>query len=168
MTLSLPQALQHPARPTSQGLRLQHLMLSSCIVSVLLVSLLPGTDAFTPATVDFERAAALSLTFLKAGRSGSSANDSTIPWRSTSSLQDLSGGFYNDGAVGPVKVTWNIAYATTLLAWSLLEHQEYWSRSLDVHNDIVSLVWHGVSYIEACYHISQGNDPEGDQIIYLV
>ena len=81
----------------------------------------------------------------------------SIAWRSTSGLQyartpiaspngikskfqpqyslpafnatrDLSGGFYEDGPYGPVKLTKSNALSTALLAWSLLDAADSFER----------------------------------------
>jgi hypothetical protein len=126
-----------------------------------------------PREVDVERAAVLSLEFLNAQRSGRlDASSYPIPWRFDSGVQykeiparfenqttnqvlyrniDLSGGFYNDGEVGPVKLTWNIAMTTTMLAWSMLEYKAFWERDLTLKNDITNLIAHGSLYLQNCY-----------------
>ena len=42
-----------------------------------------------------------------------------------SQAADLSGGFYTGGAVGPVKITTHVAWTTSMLAWSLLEFEDW-------------------------------------------
>jgi hypothetical protein len=54
----------------------------------------------------------------------------TSPYRQDQSLPafnvslDLSGGFYENGIYGPVKITKSIAIATSMLAWAILDLPE--------------------------------------------
>lgn len=157
-----------------------------------------------PRDVDFARAARLSLRFLNAERSGVISGGYPIDWRSSSGLQyaevnmtftnvtkgvvtdktdfffkqvDLSGGFYNDGEIGAVKLTWNIAVTTSMLAWSMLEYPGFWGQSLELQNDISSILMHGALYMQEIYVVTPLQDPlnpgrlmssSNDQIIYVV
>ena len=56
-------------------------------------------------------------------RAGQTANLSTSLLRVRTLSADLSGGFYTEGDMGPVKVTSHVAWSTSLLAWSLLEYE---------------------------------------------
>jgi hypothetical protein len=158
-----------------------------------------------PRDVNFLKAANMSLSFLDAQRSGVAGASYPLKWRTTTGLQnvyniifyndstnsgktpipskeftfarvDLSGGFYNDGQVGPVKLTWNIALTTTMLAWSMLEYKDFWSKEETVKNHAINLLAHGLTYVQSCYQITQGKDPltgqtqnsANDIIVYVV
>ena len=111
-----------------------------------------------PVNVDFADAARKSLDFLDAQRSGT-LPPGHVAWRFDTGAQnvfvingttiDLSGGFYNNGEVGPVKITSHVALVTSTLAWSLLEYPAFWRESGAI-NQAVSLVFHGVTYLESC------------------
>jgi Glycosyl hydrolase family 9 len=64
---------------------------------------------------------------------------------------DLSGGFYNDGEVGPVKLTYNIALTTSMLAWSMLEYQDFWAADEERKNLVSSVLRHGAAYVSETY-----------------
>lgn len=90
---------------------------------------------------------------------------------------DLTGGFYNDGLAGPVKVTWNIAMTVSLLSWSLLEYPAFWARDPQELSHAVTLIAAGSKYLLACYGVSplyNWNRPgtagssDKDQIVYVV
>lgn len=157
-----------------------------------------------PRDVDFARAARLSLRFLNAERSGRLGAGYPIDWRSDSGLQysainmtftnvtkgvvtdktdfffkqvDLSGGFYNEGEVGAVKLTWNVAVTTAMLSWSMLEYPNFWGQSLELQNDISSILLQGALYMQEIYVVTPLRDPldntrlmssSNDQIIYVV
>jgi hypothetical protein len=147
-----------------------------------------------PRDVDFKKAAEMSLSFLDAQRSGLLPYGYPITWRKasgevniepilfvneTANLNetkrvDLSGGFYNDGDVGPIKVTWNIAMTTSMLAWSLIEYGEFWERDALVKEHAIGLLAHGLEYIESCYQLNPiiiPGVPQStnlDQVIYVV
>lgn len=72
---------------------------------------------------------------------------------------DLSGGFYNDGDVGPVKLTWNIALTTSMLAWSMLEYPEYWAADVERKNLVASVLRHGAAYISETYVVNPLRNP---------
>jgi Glycosyl hydrolase family 9 len=150
-----------------------------------------------PAQVDFAKAARLSLSFLDAQKSGVLPPSYPVPWRHSSGTQnmrslsflnattfervdtpkDLTGGFYNDGDVGPIKVTWNIALTTSLLAWSLLEYPDFWLRDPTNKEHAIQLVLHGTIYMQNCYGVNplynydrpgQPGRSDLDQIVYVV
>lgn len=89
---------------------------------------------------------------------------------------DLTGGFYNDGEIGPVKITFNIALTTTMLAWSMLEYPEFWQKDVARQNHAINTVIHGMRYINAAYVITPAKDPltgqtlssENDILVYQV
>lgn len=94
--------------------------------------------------------------------------------------RDLSGGFYTEGEVGPVKVTQHVAFSTAMLAWSLLEFPAFWGAGGGSRRrrDALTLVRHGMDHLLACY-IPVGTPagwPRGveapyspqDQVVYLV
>lgn len=152
-----------------------------------------------PRDEDYVRAADLSLRFLEAQRSGTIDQARfSVPWRFTSGTQavynipfaagsgplggvvppdnvrvDLSGGFYNDGEIGPVKVTSHVALTTSMLAWSLLDYQEWWRKDparLTVALDAVS---HGLRYVDSCYvpttvPVNGVLTPNNDVLVYQV
>jgi hypothetical protein len=73
---------------------------------------------------------------------------------------DLSGGFYNDGEVGPVKLTYNIALVTSMLAWSMLEYQDFWGANVERKNLVSSVLRHGASYMSETYVANPLRSPE--------
>ena len=155
-----------------------------------------------PRNVNFERAADMSLSFYDAQRSGALPSNYPVTWRGDSGLMnvaqmtftvqskqnavlakgvtntidvDLTGGFYNDGEVGPVKITWNIALTTTMLAWSLLEYEDFWGQQEVRKNHAIALLTHGLAYVSATYQIVPLTDETGkplssanDQVVYVV
>jgi hypothetical protein len=66
----------------------------------------------------------------------------TSPFRQDQSLPafnvtlDLSGGFYEDGIYGPVKITKSIAMTTSMLAWAILDYPQ-----IMIQKDIRRRVW---------------------------
>lgn len=157
-----------------------------------------------PRNVDFARAAQLSLRFLSAERSGPLPPDFPVGWRGDSGLQysavnftftnvtagavsdktdffteqvDLSGGFYNEGEVGPVKLTWNVAVTTAMLAWALLEYPDFWGASPELQAEATAVLQHGSLYMQQVYVITPLGDPldatrlmpsSDDQLVYVV
>ena len=156
-----------------------------------------------PREADYVKAVGLSLRALFAEWSGDIPEPFPVAWRDTSGLHnilqinitridpltgavlpeperhiDLSGGFYTEGEIGPVKVTTHIAWSTALLAWSLLEFPEWWARDAARWDASLQLVQHGLEYVLACYVPAkplpgwpQGREPpaaDEDQIVYVV
>jgi hypothetical protein len=130
---------------------------ASSILAIILMWLL------YPREVDFKQPLDASIRFLQAQVSGKLPDNYPIPWRSDSGLQylqaqvdgdtgiiskyrlefslsafnltaDLSGGFYEDGPWGPVKLTKSNALATSQLAWALLDLPGPFER--DVHLEV--------------------------------
>lgn len=143
----------------------------------------------------------MSLNFLDAQWSGSVPADSLAPWRRDSSLAnnaipvtmvatpdaltgvsaapqyqatDLSGGFFTDGEIGPVKVTKNVALTVAMLAWSLLDYQEWWAEDTVRLGHALRMVAHGTEYVNNCYLVTpfQVNGTTGpatgDALVYQV
>lgn len=155
-----------------------------------------------PRDVDYYRAADLSLSFLDAQRSGRLSGLYPVPWRATTGLDNAVtvtftnltglpnggpltesltvrpvGGFYNDGDIGAVKVTWNNALTVTMLAWSLLDYRDFWQRDEELLNHALDLLDHGMQYINECYAVNTLPNPEDpsrpantdfDTMIYVV
>lgn len=166
----------------------------------MVLSWIAGSAAFVflwllwPREVDFEKAARMSLSFLDAQRSGPLPAGYPVAWRKSSGeanvdailfvnetagisvprLATLTGGYYNDGEVGPIKVTWNVAMTTTMLAWSLIEYPEFWKKNPLVHEHAMTLLTVGVLYVEQCYQINPieipGVPPNSnlDVLVYVV
>ena len=176
-------------------------LLSRACTFFMLLSCAAGVAALVflwllfPRDVDFKRAAVMSLSFFDAQRSGSLPKGYPVQWRADSGEQniypiqfsnmstntfvnvraDLTGGFYNDGEVGPVKVTWNIALTTTMLAWSLLEYEPFWSKDEATKNHAIALLTHGLKYVQSTYVMSPLRDefgaqqsPSFDKLVYVV
>ena len=176
-------------------------LLARACTAAMLLSWAAGAAALAalallyPRNVDFAAAAEASLAFLDAQRSGTLPRSYPVPWRADSGEQnvavltflnettgqsapyraDLTGGFYNDGEVGPVKVTWNIALTTAMLAWSLLEYEDFWGASEARKNHALALLTHGLAYVEATYIPTPLVDPFGhkglssqDKLVYAV
>jgi Glycosyl hydrolase family 9 len=180
-------------------------LLSQACTLFMLLSWAAGAIAMVflwllwPRDVDFKAAAEMSLSFFDAQRSGALPSNYPITWRGDSGLQnvalmtfandtgsassttsetisvDLTGGFYNDGEAGPVKITWNIAITTTMLAWSMLEYQDFWEADVVRVNHALALLTHGLTYVKAAYQVTPLRDATGqqqsanyDQIVYVV
>jgi Glycosyl hydrolase family 9 len=148
------------------------LMYLQSVVSILALVLL---WLLYPREEDYSRAADLSLDFLYAQRSGQLGKPYPVPWRQTSGIKntyqlpfpvydgtgtlsafgskpaDLTGGFYTDGEIGPVKVTTHVALTTSMLAWSLLDYAEWWAKDQGRLDSALELVQHGMKYVDACY-----------------
>ena len=92
------------------------------------------------------------------GYTASWYNDTTQSY--VNQTLDLSGGFFNDGDVGPVKLTWNIALTTSMLAWSMLEYPDYWAADIERKNLVASVLRHGAAYISETYVVNPLRDPD--------
>jgi len=90
-----------------------------------------------PREVDYGVAADMSLEFLRAERAGSG-------------VPRLSGGFFEDGVVGDVRVTATIAETTSLLAWSVLDLDDHWRARPVERAAALDLVRTGADYILQC------------------
>lgn len=143
------------------------------IVSLLALVLL---WVLYPREEDYVKATDLSLKFLFTEWSGDVVPPFIIPWRFTSgkvnvidlsinryspvnatvaasktSSVNLSGGFYTEGEVGPVKVTSHVAMTTAMLAWSMLDYPEWWASDAARLANGLKLVQHGLEYVMSCY-----------------
>jgi hypothetical protein len=152
-----------------------------------------------PRDENYVRATDLSLTFLQAQRSGQLIQPYPVAWRKSSGLKnqyefnfteyitdevtgiqtpgltveqksaDLSGGFYTDGEIGPVKITTHVAMTTSMLAWSLLDYKEWWMKDNARLQDALELVSHGMKYVDACYIPSSSvNNTDEDVLVFQV
>jgi cellulose synthase/poly-beta-1,6-N-acetylglucosamine synthase-like glycosyltransferase len=142
----------------------------ACKMGMLLTGAMSGTALVLmwlmyPVEENYDAAAVASLRYLDAQRSG--ALNAGPDWRFTSGTQnvydrfgDLSGGFYNDGEVGAVKVTTHIGVVTTNLALSLLSFPDYWQGTGRL-DDAVSLLTFGLEYVQRCVH-------NASDFVYLV
>ena len=81
---------------------------------------------------------------------------------------DLSGGFYTDGEIGPIKITTHVAMTTSMLAWSLLDYADWWKKDGERLNNALELVSHGMKYVDACYVPGNSNSTDEDVLIYQV
>jgi hypothetical protein len=129
-----------------------------------------------PREEDYVRATDLSLKFLFTEWSGDVVPPFIIPWRFTSGKLNvidltinrysplnatvastkkvpvnLSGGFYTEGEIGPVKVTTHVAMTTAMLSWSMLDYPEWWASDATRLANGLKLVQHGLEYVMACY-----------------
>ena len=66
-------------------------------------------------------------------------------------IPDLSGGFYNDGLTGPVKLTKAAALSTSMLAWAMLDAPEAYVDDEGLQGRSLDLLEHGAAYVRACY-----------------
>lgn len=172
------------------------LMYVQSIVSLLALILL---WLLYPREENYVRATNLSLNFLQAQRSGALNQPYPVSWRKSSGQKnqfefnftqyitdeatglevpslateqraaDLSGGFYTDGEIGPIKITTHVAMATSMLAWSLLDYSDWWAKDGERLQDALELVSHGMKYVDACY--IQGNsfnNTDDDLLIFQV
>jgi hypothetical protein len=166
------------------------LMVTQSIISVLALILL---WILYPREEDYVRATDLSLSFLYSQRSGALVQPYPISWRFNSGTEnkialrvnmsdpagfnltgivnitaDLTGGYYTDGEVGPVKITVHVAMTTAMLAWSLLDYREWWLQNDVRYKSALELVRHGQQYVNECYLTSSTNATGNDVIVYLV
>ena len=171
------------------------LMYAQSIVSLLALVLL---WLLYPREENYARATDLSLTFLQAQRSGALAQPYPIDWRKSSGQRnqfefnfteyatdpetgiqiplpvkmqktaDLSGGFYTDGEIGPIKITTHVAMATSMLAWSLLDYADWWKKDGERLSDALELVSQGMKYVDACYVPGNSNNTDEDVLIFQV
>ncbi|KAL6652688.1 hypothetical protein ACP70R_011613 [Stipagrostis hirtigluma subsp. patula] len=110
-----------PSSPSSQAA----LVLTAAVV---VVSLLSGSSHVAAAGHhDYADALAKAILYFQGQRSGRLPPDQTVTWRSHSGLSDgaaanvdLTGGYYDGG--DNVKFGFPMAFTTTMLAWSVLEH----------------------------------------------
>ena len=100
-----------------------------------------------PRDVDYGRAADLSLDYLQAQRSGPLPAGYDVTWRHPAG----SGGFYSDGAIGPVRLTSSISRSTSMLAWSLLDVPEYWATHSSARASVLDLLKCGSDFVDAAY-----------------
>lgn len=149
------------------------LMTFQSIISLLALILL---WILYPREENYAKAADLSLQFLYTEWSGIIVEPFPISWRKTSGMHNvldinitrvdpltggplpepprevqLTGGFYTEGEIGPVKVTTHVALTTAMLAWSLLEFPDWWARDPARLDDGLKLVQQGLEYVVACY-----------------
>ncbi|CAL5031891.1 unnamed protein product [Urochloa decumbens] len=99
------------------------------LVAGLVVSLLSGSSHVVAADghPDYADALGKALLFFQGQRSGQLPPDQAVTWRSNSGLSDgsaanvdLTGGYYDGG--DNVKFGFPMAFTTTMLSWSVLEH----------------------------------------------
>lgn len=82
---------------------------------------------------------------------------------------DLSGGYYTDGEIGPIKITTHVAMTTSMLAWSLLDYKDWWAKDGERLQDALDLVSHGMKYVDACYVQSNAvNNTDEDLLVFQV
>lgn len=167
------------------------LLYAQSIISVLALILL---WVLYPREENYVRATDLSLEFLYAQRSGPITLPYPVDWRRSSGADnvgeftltsydslglpastnlttvDLSGGFYTDGEIGPVKLTTHVAMTTSMLAWSLLDYQQWWSKDQERLDSALDLVQHGMEYVKACYvpNLSNPNGTAADLLVFQV
>jgi Glycosyl hydrolase family 9 len=174
----VPHALLLAYSRYGPGIILHGLCNVFCIMqSILSVLALILLWRLYPREADYGRATGLSLAFTYTEWSGATGANFPISWRKSSGTAnsltlnfthmdplletkvaeveertvDLSGGFYTEGEVGPVKITTHVAYTTALLAWSLLEFEDWWrERPGDLARGL-ALVAHGLEYCRAAY-----------------
>eukprot|EP01025_Chloroclados_australasicus_P030473 TRINITY_DN3057_c1_g2_i1.p1 TRINITY_DN3057_c1_g2~~TRINITY_DN3057_c1_g2_i1.p1 ORF type:complete len:1210 (-),score=95.83 TRINITY_DN3057_c1_g2_i1:140-3769(-) len=114
-----------------------------------------------PREVNYSEVLQTVLTFFDAQWSGPiPVVDQVLPWRrssaTTDSVQidslsyDLSGGFYTGSLVGHAKLTKNIAYSVTLLAWSALTFNQGLNKT-DLDKRAQKYIRWGASYIERAF-----------------
>ncbi|XP_062185398.1 endoglucanase 11-like isoform X2 [Phragmites australis] len=101
---------------------------SLILVLIAILSLLSGTSQVAAAGhPDYADALTKAILFFQGQRSGRLPPDQAVTWRSNSGLSDgsaanvdLTGGYYDGG--DNVKFGFPMAYTTTMLSWSVLEH----------------------------------------------
>ncbi|TVT98553.1 hypothetical protein EJB05_56128, partial [Eragrostis curvula] len=102
---------------------------SQALVLVAVVSLISASSSLVAAGGhhDYGDALAKAILFFQGQRSGRLAPDQAVTWRSHSGLSDgsaanvdLTGGYYDGG--DNVKFGFPMAFTTTMLSWSVLEH----------------------------------------------
>ena len=166
------------------------MLYTQSLISVLALILL---WVLYPREENYVRATDLSLDFLYAQRGGLIMAPYPVDWRSTTedtfgeftqtqygalgepvsinrTSVNLSGGFFTDGEIGPVKLTTHVAMTTSMLAWSLLDFQQWWAKDEERLNSALDLVQHGMEYVKACYvpNLSNPNGTAADQLVFQV
>lgn len=113
------------------------LLTRACRVSMLL-SAVAGAGAIAlmwllyPRDMDYERAADLSIGFLERERADGAG---------------LAGGFFEDGMLGDVRVTADVAQTTTFLSWSLLDLGDFWRARPELLSRALEQVRHGAEFV---------------------
>lgn len=154
----------------------QCFMLMGSFVSMLALALL---WLLYPRDEDYSLVAGLSIAYLNAERSGALPSPWVVPFRFSSGegnaaiafqnhSLDLSAGFYNDGEVGPVKVTSHVALMTSMLAWSLLDFQDYWTLHPTDLQAALDTVSSGAAYVTKCYVAGDNPVNRTDFFVFLV
>jgi endoglucanase len=130
---ALPHALVLMHAAVGQG----SLLTRACRVSMLL-STLAGAGAIVlmwllyPRNMDYSRAADLAVGFLERERADGAG---------------LAGGFFEDGMLGDVRVTSNVARTTSFLSWSLLDLGDFWRERPDMLRTALDAVEHGADFV---------------------
>ena len=82
-----------------------------------------------PRDMDYRHAARLSIQYLEATAAPS--------------------GVYQDGLAGRVVIMADVATSSSYLAWSLLDHDDYWEERPDERDSAVAVLRHGMDFIDS-------------------
>lgn len=149
------------------------LIVAQSVISVLALVLL---WVLYPREEDYVKATDLSLRFLYAQWSGAVVQPFPVEWRQSSAPQykefkltqqrltpegapgpsrtttaDLTAGFYTGGEVGAVRVTTHVALTTAMLAWSMLDFQDWWAQDEQRRAYGLQLIQHGLDFVNNAY-----------------
>ena len=158
--------------------KILHLACGFLIVAQSVISLLALVLLWVlyPREEDYVKAADLSLRFLYAQWSGAVVLPFPVDWRRSSAPQyrafaltqerldengaptisatttrDLTAGFYTGGEAGAVRVTTHVALTTAMLAWSMLDFQEWLAEDAERRAHAIQLVQHGLDFVQNAY-----------------
>eukprot|EP01023_Acetabularia_acetabulum_P067704 TRINITY_DN939_c0_g1_i1.p1 TRINITY_DN939_c0_g1~~TRINITY_DN939_c0_g1_i1.p1 ORF type:complete len:1224 (-),score=215.19 TRINITY_DN939_c0_g1_i1:956-4627(-) len=153
-----------------------------CMTACALAQLLPLLADILlwmlyPRNVDYSTVSHKVFTFLDAQWSGFLPSvDQILPWRRSSALDDgvilgganysLAGGFYTGSLVGHTKLTKNIAYTVTMLAWTSLTFYKG-VKNVQMEERIERHIKWGVGYLERTF-VEHPNNIRNHTIIAAV
>nr|AMH40388.1 glycoside hydrolase family 9 [Sipyloidea sipylus] len=129
-----------------------------CLVPAAVLLLSCVVLQATAATYDYKLLLQKSLLFYEAQRSGKLPSDQKVTWRHDSALndkgqngEDLTGGYYDAGDY--VKFGFPMAFSTTLLAWSVLDHSAAYESANALEDGRKAVKW-ATDYFIKC-HVSE-------------
>nr|AMH40376.1 glycoside hydrolase family 9 [Peruphasma schultei] len=129
-----------------------------CIITVAALLLSCAALQAAAATYDYKKLLQMSLLFYEAQRSGKLPSDQKVKWRHDSALndkgihgEDLTGGYYDAGDF--VKFNFPMAFSTTLLAWSVLDHKKGYEKANALEDGRKAVKW-ATDYFLKC-HVSE-------------
>nr|AMH40370.1 glycoside hydrolase family 9 [Medauroidea extradentata] len=128
------------------------------LISAALLLLSCAALQANAATYDYKVLLQKSLLFFEAQRSGKLPADQKVKWRHDSALndkgqngEDLTGGYYDAGDY--VKFGFPMAFSTTVLAWSVLDHPTAYQKASALEDGRKAVKW-ATDYFLKC-HVSE-------------